>query len=78
MPTTSVAPAPVPVPPPVAVPEWTPEPTTTVPPAPAPSPSGVYYKNCDAARAAGAAPIHAGKPGYRLDLDRNKDGIACE
>ncbi|MGW1742017.1 excalibur calcium-binding domain-containing protein [Nocardia sp. NPDC001965] len=25
-----------------------------------------------------AAPIHAGKPGYRLDLDRNKDGVACE
>jgi hypothetical protein len=38
----------------------------------------VYYKNCDAARAAGAAPIYAGEPGYRLDLDRNKDGVACE
>ncbi|MGW1743969.1 excalibur calcium-binding domain-containing protein, partial [Nocardia sp. NPDC001965] len=47
---------------------------STVPPAP----SGVYYKNCDAARAAGAAPIYAGEPGYRLDLDRNKDGVACE
>lgn len=38
----------------------------------------VYYPNCDAARAAGAAPIYAGQPGYRGALDRDKDGIACE
>lgn len=38
----------------------------------------VYYKNCDAARAAGAAPILAGQPGYRAALDRDNDGIACE
>jgi beta-lactam-binding protein with PASTA domain len=37
-----------------------------------------YYKNCDAARAAGAAPIYRGEAGYRPALDRDKDGIACE
>lgn len=38
----------------------------------------VYFKNCSAARAAGAAPIYKGQPGYSLKLDRDKDGIACE
>ena len=38
----------------------------------------VYYKNCTAARAAGAAPIRSGQPGYRSGLDGDKDGIACE
>ncbi|MEV6658656.1 excalibur calcium-binding domain-containing protein [Nocardia fluminea] len=42
------------------------------------TPASAYYKNCDAARAAGAAPIHIGEPGYRPELDRNKDGVACE
>ena len=37
-----------------------------------------YYANCAAVRAAGAAPIPAGQPGYSLDLDRDGDGIACE
>ena len=43
-----------------------------------PIPSATYYPNCDAARAAGAAPILAGQPGYREPLDRDRDGIACE
>ena len=38
----------------------------------------VYYKNCSEARAAGAAPIYQGQPGYRPGLDRDGDGIACE
>ncbi|MFF5565181.1 excalibur calcium-binding domain-containing protein [Streptomyces sp. NPDC012623] len=38
----------------------------------------VYYKNCDAARAAGAAPVHAGDPGYGKHLDRDGDGVGCE
>ncbi|WP_417508030.1 GmrSD restriction endonuclease domain-containing protein [Microbacterium sp.] len=46
-------------------------------PAPAPAPD-VYYENCDAVRAAGAAPIYAGDPGYSYKLDRDKDGVACE
>ncbi len=38
----------------------------------------VYYPNCTAARAAGAAPIYKGEPGYRRQFDRDNDGIACE
>jgi hypothetical protein len=37
-----------------------------------------YYADCDAARAAHAAPIPRGAPGYREALDRDHDGIACE
>lgn len=37
-----------------------------------------YYKNCSAARAAGAAPLYASDPGYSSDLDRDGDGVACE
>lgn len=37
-----------------------------------------YYANCAAARAAGAAPLYAGSPGYRAALDRDNDGVACE
>ena len=40
--------------------------------------TAVYYKNCDAVRAAGKAPLHRGDPGYRAGLDRDKDGVACE
>lgn len=39
---------------------------------------GVYYANCSAVRAAGAAPIRVGQPGYARHLDRDGDGIACE
>lgn len=38
----------------------------------------VYYPNCAAARAAGAAPVRAGQPGYGRHLDRDGDGIGCE
>jgi len=44
----------------------------------APAQSSVYYKNCDAVRAAGAAPLHRGEPGYRPGLDSDGDGVACE
>lgn len=40
--------------------------------------SFVYYPNCASARAAGAAPIRAGNPGYSRKLDRDGDGVACE
>jgi hypothetical protein len=36
------------------------------------------YPNCDAAAAAGAFNIPVGAPGYGPNLDRDKDGIACE
>ena len=39
---------------------------------------GAYYRNCTAARDAGAAPLYRGQPGYRPELDRDNDGIACE
>ncbi|NAZ84479.1 deoxyribonuclease, partial [Kineococcus sp. R8] len=38
----------------------------------------VAYANCAAARAAGAAPLHRGEPGYAPRLDRDDDGTACE
>jgi hypothetical protein len=38
----------------------------------------VYYANCSEARAAGAAPLHVGEPGYDSHLDRDGDGVACE
>jgi uncharacterized membrane protein YgcG len=41
-------------------------------------PATVYYKNCTAVRAAGAAPIHRGEPGYGKHLDRDGDGVGCE
>lgn len=44
-------------------------------PAPDPAP---YFSNCSEARAAGAAPLHAGEPGYRPGLDRDRDGTACD
>ena len=36
------------------------------------------YRNCREARAAGAAPLYRGQPGYSARLDRDGDGIACE
>lgn len=38
----------------------------------------VSFQNCTAARAAGAAPVRAGQPGYGRHLDRDGDGIGCE
>ena len=38
----------------------------------------VYFKNCSAARAAGAAPVYRGDPGYASHLDRDGDGVGCE
>lgn len=38
----------------------------------------VYYANCSEARAAGAAPIHRGEPGYASHLDRDGDGVGCD
>lgn len=48
-------------------------------PAPVTSPSSdAYFKNCTEARAAGAAPLRRGQPGYRAAMDRDNDGLACE
>lgn len=40
--------------------------------------TAVAYPNCDAVRAAGKAPLHAGEPGYTTTLDRDHDGTACD
>lgn len=56
-----------------------PESTTEAPKKESSSSGGaVYYKNCDAVRAAGADPIHRGDPGYAEHLDGDGDGVGCE
>ena len=39
---------------------------------------GGTFRNCSEARAAGAAPVRAGDPGYSRKLDRDGDGVGCE
>lgn len=39
---------------------------------------GRAFRSCAAARAAGAAPVRAGDPGYGRHLDRDGDGVGCE
>ena len=56
-----------------------PPPTASTPlAATAASASPVYYANCTAVRAARAAPIRYGDPGYARQLDRDGDGVGCE
>lgn len=38
----------------------------------------VPYRDCAAARAAGAAPLRRGEPGYAPWLDSDQDGVGCE
>lgn len=53
-------------------------PTKKVTAAPSTATARVYYVNCSEARAAGAAPVHRGDPGYWPHLDRDGDGVACD
>ncbi|MFA7295622.1 MAG: excalibur calcium-binding domain-containing protein [Dehalococcoidia bacterium] len=53
-------------------------PTTQPPSSTATVAASVSYPSCDAARAAGVAPMKRGEPGYRPGLDRDNDGIACD
>jgi hypothetical protein len=77
-PAAQAAPAPVQqaAPAPGLVPAQAPAPVAPVPVAPVPA--AAYYANCAAVRAAGAAPIRAGQPGYSSKLDRDGDGVGCE
>lgn len=67
-------------------PRVAPEPEPDYIPEPEPEPEPVrqsfaetaYYPNCSAARAAGAAPVRRGDPGYSSRLDRDNDGVGCE
>ncbi|MER8092039.1 excalibur calcium-binding domain-containing protein [Streptomyces goshikiensis] len=76
------APAASPTPARTAVPVSTPVPPKPkqpqTPPPANDEPEPVFFKNCDAAKAAGKAPVRRGQPGYRDALDRDKDGIACD
>ena len=38
----------------------------------------VHFAGCNEVRAAGKAPLLAGQPGYRAEMDGDGDGIACE
>lgn len=40
--------------------------------------AGDYWAGCNSARSAGTAPIYRGEPGYRVEMDGDGDGIACE
>nr|WP_285250461.1 DUF1524 domain-containing protein [Pseudarthrobacter sp. fls2-241-R2A-168] len=78
-PVSAAEPAPVvPAPAPVAVVPTPAAPAPVVPAQVVPAPAAVFYANCAAAKAAGAAPILTGQPGYRAGLDRDLDGVACE
>jgi endonuclease YncB( thermonuclease family) len=63
---------------PVATPAPAPVPAAVPASAPVPAPTGVYYKNCTEVRAAGAAPIHPGDPGWQSKFDGDGDGVGCE
>lgn len=43
-----------------------------------PSRAQPVFRNCSEARAAGAAPVQRGDPGYGPHLDRHNDGVGCE
>jgi len=57
-------------------------PTTDAPAAPSsgpsPQPATGPFPDCAAARAAGAAPLHRGDPGWSDGMDGDGDGTACE
>ncbi|MGQ1797423.1 excalibur calcium-binding domain-containing protein [Kocuria oceani] len=74
------APAPVaPEPAPAAPAPVAPAPVAPAPePEPVPAAPAVGFANCTEAKAAGAAPLHVGSPGYAPKLDRDGDGVACE
>lgn len=40
--------------------------------------AGDFWPGCNAARAAGTAPIYRDEPGYRPEMDGDDDGVACE
>ena len=42
------------------------------------APASSAFRNCAAARAAGAAPVYRGDPGFGDHLDRDGDGVGCE
>ncbi|RYG54982.1 MAG: excalibur calcium-binding domain-containing protein [Alphaproteobacteria bacterium] len=57
---------------------WPPYPRPLPTPRPGTLPQRVLSQLCAAPRAAGAAPVRTGQPGYRPGLDRDGDGVGCE
>ena len=54
-------------------------PAAPAPAAPAPAPAvPVTFQNCAAVRAAGAAPIRPGDPGWEQKFDGDGDGVGCD
>lgn len=47
-------------------------------PPPSPTPTSVFYADCEEVKAAGKAPLSTDDPGYRIGLDRDRDGVACD
>jgi hypothetical protein len=76
-PSASPAPAAPPTVPPSAA-AVAPMPAVAIPPPAVSPPADVSYANCDAVRAAGAAPIRPGDPGFEPKFDRDNDGVGCE
>lgn len=62
-------------PPPVAS---SPEPSVPTSGGSAGPPGGGAWAHCGDARAAGAAPVYRGAPGYGSHLDGDNDGVGCE
>ena len=63
--------------------EWTSRGDEQLAPVPTPAArakveSSVYYRGCNEVRAQGRAPLYAGEPGYRVEMDGDGDGVACE
>jgi hypothetical protein len=63
--------------PPPAAPAPEPPPASAPAP-PAPVAPGASYANCSEVKAAGAAPILAGQPGFSPSFDGDGDGVGCE
>jgi len=76
--TTRPAPTTTPAPKPKPQPEPAPQRAVAVDDDEDGAGSSVYFKDCSAARAAGAAPVRRGDPGYASRLDRDGDGVGCE
>jgi len=56
------------------------DPTTTATAAPSAAAveASVHYAGCNEVRDEGKAPLYRGQPGYRIGMDGDNDGIACE
>ena len=76
--TTSAAARPAPKPAVQQPPAPRPAPKPAPQPVAQPAPKSASYANCAAVKAAAAAPLYRGQPGYSSKLDRDGDGVACE